>query len=104
MFQKNQRLSPPGWSGMLKGRSLQGDASRSKSVSSEMMEDREKICYFEANGTIFFCHLTTAASSWVHTILHALSLNDTQSAKKDLLPVISGSTICFISFLSMQEE
>lgn len=51
---KKQGPAPPGWSGVLKGRNLQADASKSKSVSSEVMADRKKICHFEPNWTIFF--------------------------------------------------
>lgn len=46
---KKQGIAPPGWSAVLKGRSLQTDASKSTFVSSEVMADGEKICYFEPN-------------------------------------------------------
>lgn len=50
---KNQGIAPPSWSAVLKRRSLQADASKITSVSSEVMADGEKICCFETNWTIF---------------------------------------------------
>lgn len=38
---QKQGLAPPGWSGTLKGTSLEADASKSKSVSNKVMADRK---------------------------------------------------------------
>jgi len=46
----------------------------------------------------FFCHLTTAGTSRICTVLHVSYLMTQRVQKEHLLPVISSSTICSISW------